>query len=224
MWRHLCDGPTMFTYDLLDDHALAANRKRSGRGAVLWRLGLRQEAPPDRSYLPGDLVFVYETQSGRTILRTYADGSTAKLARRRGREGIVALVEVTEDAYQPEDSEPEQYADGSKAWWRYCAPTKSINSASFVSRAGVNELPGYSEKNVFRGFGDKHSGLKKIPEDLFTRPLERFSTFTELDEKERIARAPMSGFGSGDEGPEHLGLKQRIADSSQSQTKQSAAN
>lgn len=160
---------------------------------------------------PGDLVFVYETQSGRTVLRSYADGSTRKLARRRGREGIVALVEVTEEAYQPEDSEPEQYVDGSKAWWRYCAPTKSLNSAGFIPRAGVNELLGYSQKNVFRGFGDEHSGLKEIPEDVFTRLLNRFSAFTEHDEKERIARAPKTGFGSGGEGPEHLALKHRIA-------------
>jgi hypothetical protein len=132
---------------------------------------------------PGDLVFIYETQSGRTIIRRYTDGTTTKTPRRRGREGIVALVEVTEAAYQPEDSEPEQYTDGSKAWWRYCAPTRSINSGGFIPRSEVNALFGYSENNVFRGFGDEHSGLKEIQED-------RFSISTENNEKEHIARAP----------------------------------
>jgi hypothetical protein len=161
---------------------------------------------------PGDLVFIYETQSGRTIVRTYADGTTTRIPRRRGSEGIVALVGVSEPAYQPEDSEPEQYTDGSKAWWRYCAPTRSINSAGFIPRSEVNALFGYSENNVFRGFGDEHSGLKEIQEELFGRLLDRFSISTENNEKEHIARAPNPRFGPGGEGPEHLALKHRIAD------------
>src|ERR1700685_1457705 len=72
---------------------------------------------------PGDLVFIYETKSGPAIKQTYVDGSVKNVGRHPGGEGIVALVEVTDVASQPEDSQPEEYADGSTLWWRYCAPT-----------------------------------------------------------------------------------------------------
>jgi hypothetical protein len=77
---------------------------------------------------PGDRVFIYETKSGPALIQTYVDGSTKRIGRYPGSEGIVALVEVTDAASQPEDSQPEQYADGSTLWWRYCAPTRSVNS------------------------------------------------------------------------------------------------
>jgi hypothetical protein len=66
---------------------------------------------------PGDRVFIYETKSGPALIQTYVDGSTKRIGV-IGSEGIVALVEVTDAASQPEDSQPEQYADGSPLWWR----------------------------------------------------------------------------------------------------------
>jgi hypothetical protein len=53
---------------------------------------------------PDDLLFIYESRSGPAAIREYADGTTRRISCREGREGIVALVEVTERAYQPEDS------------------------------------------------------------------------------------------------------------------------
>jgi Endonuclease NucS len=159
----------------------------------------------------GDLVFIYETRSGRSVVRTYTDGSTRTFARHQGSEGIVALVEVIEAAFELDDSEEERYTDGSKAWWRYCAPTRSINSSGFIPRPEVNAILGYSENNVFRGFGEEHSGLKEIPEEVFDRLLNRFLISTEADERERMARAQYRRFGPGGEGAEHLALKERIA-------------
>jgi hypothetical protein len=161
---------------------------------------------------PRDLVFIYESRSGPTVVRTNPGGSARRIPRRRGREGIVALVEVTEAAYQPEDSQPEQYTNGSTAWWRYCAPTRSVNSAGFIPRRSLNSLLGYAENYVFHGFGEEHSGLKEITRDLFSRLFSRFSAAAGQDEKRRIARAPRHSIGDGGEGPEHLALKRRIAE------------
>ncbi len=161
---------------------------------------------------PGDLVFIYESRSGPAALREYVDGTTRRIACRQGREGIVALVEVTDRAFQPEDSRPERYDDGTTLWWRYCAPTRSANSSGFLSRIEVAALLAYSERYVFRGFGDEHSGLKKITEETFNRIRDAFIASSQTDEQDRISRASTGRFGGGGEGPEHLALKRRIAE------------
>ncbi len=160
--------------------------------------------------MPGDLVFIYESGSGRTAVRTYLDGTMKKVPCRQGRGGIVALVRVTEPAYQPEDAHPESYTDGSTVWWRYYAPTESVNSAGFIPRVQAAAILGYSERYVFRGFGEGHSGLGQIPEDVFNRLFAAFVASGEAAERERIGRAQQSRFGPGGEGPEHLALKRRI--------------
>jgi hypothetical protein len=160
---------------------------------------------------PGDLVFIYESQSGPTQVRANADGSTQRIPCHRGRAGIVGLVEVTQRAHQPEDSQRERYSDGSSLWWRYCTPTRSINSAGFIPRPEVNSLLGYSDSYVFHGFGEEHSGLKQIEVDLFNRILAAFIASAQRDEKSRISDAPFTRFGGGGEGPEHMALKRRIA-------------
>jgi hypothetical protein len=160
---------------------------------------------------PGDMVFIYETQSGRTEIQINADGTTTKFPRRRGLEGIVALVCVTEKAYQLEDSAPDTYTDGTTVWWRYYAPTTSVNSVGFIPRRQAATLLGYSEEYVFRGYGEGHTGLKEIEKDRFDRLLAAFVASAEVDEKQKIERARQSRFGRGGEGPVHLALKNRIA-------------
>jgi hypothetical protein len=160
---------------------------------------------------PDDLVFIYQSQSGQTEIRTYLDGSTKKIPCRHGREGVVALVRVTERAYQPEDSQPATYTNGRQVWWRYYAPTESVNSAGFIPRRQAAVLLGYAQSYVFRGFGEEHSGLKQISADTFERLRAAFIAFAESDEQQRITRASQADFGPGGEGPEHLALKHRIA-------------
>ena len=40
---------------------------------------------------PQDLVFIYESKSGPSVIKEYVDGTTRKIACRQGCEGIVAL-------------------------------------------------------------------------------------------------------------------------------------
>jgi hypothetical protein len=119
---------------------------------------------------------------------------------------------VTELAHQPEDSEPEHYVDGSTMWWRYCAPTRSVNSAGFIARREVNALLGYTETHVFHGFGQDHSGLREISEEIFNRIFAAFTASTRQDELRRATEVSRPPFGGGGEGPERLALKRRIAE------------
>ncbi len=161
---------------------------------------------------PQDLVFIYESKSGPAVIREYVDATTRKIARRRGREGIVSLVEVTDRAFQPKDSRPERYDDGTTLWWRYRAPTRSANSSGFLSRLEVAALLGFSERYVFRGFGDEHSGLKQVTEETFDLIRSAYNASALTEEEDRIAHASAGRFGEGGEGPEHLALKRRIAE------------
>jgi hypothetical protein len=160
---------------------------------------------------PGDLVFIYESKFGPTVLRQYADGTTKRLRCRQGREGIVALVEVTSKAFESEESRPEQHADGSTMWWRYCAPTQSANSAGFLPRVDAARLLGFSDRYPFRGFGDGHSGLKWISEESYNDIRNAYFASARATEGVYLDRAWRAGFGGGGEGPEHLALKNRIA-------------
>ena len=160
---------------------------------------------------PGDLAFIYESKFGPTVLRQYADGTTKRLRCRKGREGIVAIVEVTGKAFQPEDSRPEQYPDGSTMWWRYCAPTRSANSAGFLPRIQAAQLLGFSDRYPFRGFGDEHSGLKRVTEATFNRLRDVYIATARVNEQIHVELTTGARFGGGGEGPEHLALKNRIA-------------
>lgn len=160
---------------------------------------------------PGDLVLVYEAESGPTIVRR-AEGGESKLRRQVGRGGIVAVLQVTEAASQPPDAQREEYADGTSAWWRYCAPTTSLDSGGFIPRLEVNRLLGYAEAFNFHGFGDSHSGVKLIPRELFENLRRVYRASSEAADEERIAtRMGHPTFGGTGEGAEHRTLKERIA-------------
>jgi hypothetical protein len=146
---------------------------------------------------PGDPVFIYETRKGRTKVRNFADGSTQEIACRRGREGIVALVEVIGPAERLNDSVEEHYTNGSKAWWRYCAPTQPVNSAGFIPRELVNSALGYARNNVFRGFGDEHSGLKEVTPAVFNDLLQLFTASSKEHDRKEIIRYSGSRYGGG---------------------------
>lgn len=48
---------------------------------------------------PGDRVWIYQSRSGRRILREKPDGSTYKKKRQQGKEGAVALMEVVSELH-----------------------------------------------------------------------------------------------------------------------------
>jgi hypothetical protein len=160
----------------------------------------------------GDLVLIYESGSGNAVKETYADGSTKVIRRHPGKQGVVTLAKILDRPSQPENSRPEQYADGSHKWWKYMAPTQPLNSAGFIGRAELAEMLGYSPNNVFRGYGTDHSGLAEISRDLFERLQKRFVQAAEQrdDAVKREFKKRRWG-GPGGEGPAHLALKLAIA-------------
>lgn len=161
----------------------------------------------------GDLVFIYESRNGKTVLRQTADGKQKKVPCRKGQEGIVALVEVTDIAYQPETSKAEKYVGGEIKWWRWNAPTRALNTDGFVKREDVAEILGYKSNWSFRGFGESHSGLARITENQFNALLSAFkSKAAEHDKK--VIKGSQGGHkhgAGGGEGQEHLALKERVA-------------
>lgn len=160
---------------------------------------------------PGDLAFIYESRTGRNVLRRNAAGEEITVPRGTGREGVLALVEITAAPNQPDDSQPERYTNGTTAWWRFYAPTRSLNSGGFIPRTDLAALLGYAPNYGFRGFGDLHSGLKEISEDTFNRILQTFWASAHHSERQRTAQASAPRFGGTGEGAEHRALKDLIA-------------
>ena len=161
---------------------------------------------------PGDLVAIYEGGSGPASRTPRPDGSFERRPRRRGRQGVVEIHRVTGPVREPDGSEPETYWDESTRWWRWHAATRRISSAGFVFRTELASLLGMSSKYVFRGFGEGHSGLKEVGEDLFDQLLAAYRK-SDLDEDQHSAvrsRAVRGGPGGG-EGPAHKALKLAIA-------------
>lgn len=160
----------------------------------------------------GDLVWIYESATGREVIREEANGRERRIAYHRGRQGAVALVEVTTEAYELKDSAPEQYVGGREMWWRWYAPTRPINSAGFISRADLNALLCYSPTYTLRGFGERNSGLKTLDQDAHRAILDRFLE-SHADEDRKRAEATRRGAwgGPGGEGAVHKALKAMIA-------------
>ncbi len=104
-----------------------------------------------------DLVFIYETKSGRPLKngRKYAPG----------RQGIVALVRTLTPIVETNE-EAEEYADGSVICWKWQARTQK-EELGFCSHDNVCRILRYSLNWTLRGFGSQHSGLKRIDEETF---------------------------------------------------------
>ena len=116
----------------------------------------------------GDLVFKYESLTGLPRKKVLPDGRTVIQRCRRGHMGIIALMEVTGELYQTGET-PQEYTDGSQRSWRYHADAVCKDTDGFVSLVELNTLLGYSEENRLRGFGDAHSGLKRIDKTTFDK-------------------------------------------------------
>lgn len=108
---------------------------------------------------PGDLVFVYESKTGRPLrnqARRYLPGD----------QGIVALVEAVSPIEEDSGSAREDYADGSTIKWSWRAKTK-VQRTGFLSRQETCRAIGYKENYSMRGFGNLKSGLKKLTSEQF---------------------------------------------------------
>ena len=178
-------------------------------GSGIW-LPDGREAPGAR-IRAGDLVFVYQARSGRTLARTFADGTTRRVRCRTGREGVVHLGRVRAPLAADPSSEPEHYSDGTAIWWRWHAPIDIISRSGFVPREQLATILGYKRTYNFRGFGEEHSGLRQLTEAEYAGLLERFRSERPL----LLTRPPVphgskGGIGGG-ESQEHKQLKQFVA-------------
>ena len=112
------------------------------------------------------------------------------------------------------DIEPEKYIEGTKIseiWWCWHADLELISRSGFVPRKDVCKALGYSESYNFRGFGDAHSGLKKINAKVFE---ELCSLFLEGGRKALlpvIQSNEGNSYGGGGESDAHRALKHYVA-------------
>lgn len=128
--------------------------------AGIWAPDGRETAGADIT--PGDRVFIYESRSGRTEIEKLANGTTRKHLCHNGREGVVAVAKVIEPLSAHDDWAPTEYTDGTKIWWRWFAELKIESQSGFIPRRDMLQILGYSPKYNLHGFGDMHSGLKKL--------------------------------------------------------------
>ena len=123
----------------------------------------RQNAGQELS--EGDLVFIYESKTGRPLK------SGGKYA--PGRKGVIALVSPLTSILEKPDGESEEYQDGSSICWKWQARTQ-VKKLGFCSHDNVCSILGYKRGYTFHGFGDQHSGLKRIDEETFKALLKCF--------------------------------------------------
>lgn len=188
------------------------------------RQGTPKDAPREGVYLPddrkeagadirpGDLVVVYESKGGRDLVRKDVSGKKETVKHHVGREGVVSILRITSRLYADDESEEQEYSDGTKIWWKWYADTEPYFSSGFLPRQELNVLLGYKIDNALRGFGDKHSGLKKIDRDTFLKIEEAFrcaGAFPGL-KPERPTGKPHGG-GKGEESDLHRSIKEVIA-------------
>ncbi len=112
-----------------------------------------------------DLIFIYETKYGRPRKdeTQYAPG----------REGIIALVRAKTRIEEKENEPFEEYTDGTRLCWKWQADT-AIKKRGFCSRVDMCRALKYKPNWTLHGFGDLHSGLKKITEEQYSSILSKF--------------------------------------------------
>jgi hypothetical protein len=163
----------------------------------------------------GDQLLTYELGSGPTRMTKTVHGDIIKEPCLDGRQGIVTIATVAGPVEEREIAEAvEEYSDGKEVYWRWLARTCDEASNGFVPKAAVLDvLFPESPKYTFMGFGDLHSGLKRISAEQFNRLRSLF--------RSTPAREPIAPDGipnrvgqwseGGGEGPEHLHLKEYAA-------------
>ena len=180
----------------------------SGAGTGVWVPEGRQQAASDMR--PGDYVAVYEARSGRPEIRTRPDDTIIKVACKSGREGMICYGTADSCVSAIPDSQPQRYSDGSEIWWRWYTPVSILSRTGFVKRPRINQILGYSTNYNLRGFGDYHSGLKKITKPQFDALVQAFHASRPI-ELPTNARSGGHRYGGGGEGTVHRNLKDYVA-------------
>lgn len=115
----------------------------------------------------GDLVFIYETKTGRP--------REDRLRYWLGRQGIVALVEILNVSLDNSFAHShEVYSDGGELLWKKVARTQPTDVTRFCSHDDTCDCLQYSTNYFFRGFGRYNSGLLELGETEFGCLRSRF--------------------------------------------------
>ena len=93
----------------------------------------------------------------------------------RGREGIIAVAEVTGPLTF--NSSHQRYTDGTEATWASYAACARHDFGGYVDRKKVNKALGYKANYNLRGFA-KGSGLKELSKGQFEELLREFKKNT----------------------------------------------
>lgn len=158
-----------------------------------------------------DVVLIYQSQTGRTLIGTTSAGDPFTRPRRSGRGGIVAVSTALGSFSRFDDeSARERYSDGTRIWWRWRAPLQMQSRSGFVSRSRVSQALGYSPGYNYRAFGDRHSGLKKLTQQQYAELLHEF-----LESRSGLPAPPAQGADrhpeGGEESDAHRDLKHYVA-------------
>lgn len=160
----------------------------------------------------GDKVLIYQSKTGRPEKKNIK-GQEVVLRLIQGKEGIIAIAEVTDALEMLGDSVPSKYTYGKDIWWRWFADTMPISMNGYVSRLKVNQILGYKTGNTLRGFGDFKSGTKKLTEDKYYKLVEEFKKYPRKIAivKQSKKEGDWIPFHGGGESEEHRLLKEYVA-------------
>ena len=160
----------------------------------------------------GDEVLIYQTQTGRAEIG-YVRGEETVFYPTQGKQGIIAIAEITGNLKEIPGSRPSKYVDGSEIWWRWHADTETISTNGFVPLREVNRVLGYSPDYALRGLGSYNSGLKKLDEAQFFELVKIFRGRPRIVTAIRKAKSRGGWPTRGGEGESvgHRMLKQFVA-------------
>lgn len=156
-----------------------------------------------------DHVIIYESRTGRDEIQSLTDVDQKIIRSVLGHEGVIAICEVTRELFADGVEEETKYRDGSKIWWKWYAPTKTITTSGFVSRARLNQILGFKPDYLFRGAGEMHSGLKRLTAPEFDAIVNAFREGEKT--AERGTRSGHPGVDAAGESNAHRILKEYVA-------------
>lgn len=166
---------------------------------------------PGARIAPGDLVAIYESKTGRTLVQQTAKGGMSRIRCRKGRQGVIAIGRVTAEVAADPAARVEKYSDGSKIWWRWHAPVEVVATTGLLERPALLPLLGYKPNYNLHGFGEQSSGLKELSESEFTAVCEAFAGAHPITNPASIIMPGKGKVPGAGESDAHLHLKQFVA-------------
>lgn len=156
----------------------------------------------------------YESGSGDPRYVRDVNGTVRLVHRRVGAQGVTTVAEAAGPLEERDRAEAiEHYPGGKTRYWRWGAPTREHFSSGFVGRPDVLRVLDMSPKYNMFGFGEDHSGLKRIEPGQFDELLEIFKRQPPDAPLAPRGRQPAPGMWTegSEEGPDHLLLKEYVA-------------